>query len=113
MALFFPVARRRRGSSSPSTSRRSTAWPGRGRCRGSSRLLGGVVSHFLSPALHNANFEALGLDALYVPFAMLALGRELEPLVTSLDALGLPLVGASVTIPFKEEAAILAGQGRG
>ena len=72
-------------------------------------LLGGVVSHSLSPALHNANFEALGLDALYVPFAMRILGRELEPLVTSLDALGLPLVGASVTIPFKEEAALLSG----
>ena len=72
-------------------------------------LLGGVVSHSLSPALHNANFEALGLDALYVPFAMRMLGRELEPLVTSLDALGLPLVGASVTIPFKEEAALVSG----
>ena len=75
-------------------------------------LLGGVVSHSLSPALHNANFEALGLDALYVPFAMRMLGRELEPLVTSLDALGLPLVGASVTIPFKEEAALLAEASR-
>jgi 3-dehydroquinate dehydratase/shikimate dehydrogenase len=85
---------------------------GVGRPRKVSRLfalLGGVVSHSLSPALHNANFEALGLDALYVPFAMLTLGRELEPLVDSLDALGLPLVGASVTIPFKEEAAFLAG----
>jgi shikimate dehydrogenase/3-dehydroquinate dehydratase type I len=71
-------------------------------------LLGGVVSHSLSPALHNANFEALGLDALYAPFAMRMLGRELEPLVTSLDALGFPLVGASVTIPFKEEAALLS-----
>jgi 3-dehydroquinate dehydratase/shikimate dehydrogenase len=72
-------------------------------------LLGGVVSHSLSPALHNANFEVLGFDALYVPFAMRMLGRELAPLVASLDALGLPLVGASVTIPFKEEAALLSG----
>ena len=45
----------------------------------------------------------------YMPFAMCMLGRELQPLVTSLDALELPLVGASVTIPFKEEAAILSG----
>jgi 3-dehydroquinate dehydratase/shikimate dehydrogenase len=85
---------------------------GVGRARRVSRLfalLGGVVSHSLSPALHNANFEALGEDALYVPFAMRMLGRELEPLVASLDALGLPLAGASVTIPFKEEAALLAG----
>ncbi|MEO8586481.1 MAG: type I 3-dehydroquinate dehydratase [Acidobacteriota bacterium] len=84
---------------------------GVGRARKVSRLfalLGSVVSHSLSPALHNANFEALGQDALYVPFAMRMLGRELEPLVASLDALGLPLVGASVTIPFKEEAALLS-----
>jgi 3-dehydroquinate dehydratase/shikimate dehydrogenase len=72
-------------------------------------LFGGVVSHSLSPALHNANFEAFGLDALYVPFAMRMLGWELESLVASLDGLGLPLVGASVTIPFKEEAALLLG----
>jgi 3-dehydroquinate dehydratase/shikimate dehydrogenase len=85
---------------------------GVGRARKVSRLfalLGGVVSHSLSPALHNASFEALGQDALYVPFAMRMLGRELEPLVASLDALGLPLAGASVTIPFKEEAALLSG----
>ena len=85
---------------------------GVGRARKVSRLfalLGGVVSHSLSPALHNANFEALSQDALYVPFAMRMLGRELEPLAASLDALDLPLSGASVTIPFKEEAALLSG----
>ncbi len=76
-------------------------------------ILGGVVSHSLSPALHNANFEALEEDALYVPFAMRMLGRELEPLVASLDALGLPLGGVSVTIPFKEEAALLSGAAEG
>jgi 3-dehydroquinate dehydratase/shikimate dehydrogenase len=85
---------------------------GVGRKRNVSRLfaiLGGVVSHSLSPALHNANFEALGIDALYVPFAMRMLGREIESLHASLDALGLPLAGLSVTIPFKEEAALFAG----
>jgi 3-dehydroquinate dehydratase/shikimate dehydrogenase len=71
-------------------------------------LLGDRVSHSLSPALHNANFEALGQDALYVPFALRALGSELPSLVAGLDALGLPLVAASVTIPFKEEAAHIA-----
>jgi 3-dehydroquinate dehydratase/shikimate dehydrogenase len=71
-------------------------------------LLGDRVSHSLSPALHNANFEVLGQDALYVPFALRALGAELPLLVAGLDALGLPLVAASVTIPFKEEAAHLA-----
>ncbi|HTS00897.1 MAG TPA: type I 3-dehydroquinate dehydratase [Thermoanaerobaculia bacterium] len=71
-------------------------------------LLGDRVSHSLSPAIHNANFEALGLDALYVPFALRSLGAELPVLVAGLDALGIPLAAASVTIPFKEEAAHLA-----
>ncbi len=71
-------------------------------------LLGDRVSHSLSPAIHNANFEALGQDALYVPFALRSLGGELPALVAGLDALGLPLVAASVTIPFKEEAAHIA-----
>ncbi len=71
-------------------------------------LLGDRVSHSLSPALHNATFEALGAGALYVPFALRSLGAELGTLVAGLDALGLPLAAASVTIPFKEEAAHLA-----
>ncbi len=74
-------------------------------------LLGDRVSHSLSPAIHNANFEALGLDALYVPFALRSLGAELAALVAGLDALGIPLVAASVTIPFKEEAAHLSDAG--
>ncbi len=71
-------------------------------------LLGDRVSHSLSPALHNANFEALGHDALYVPFALSRSRHRAAALVAGLDALGLPLVAASVTIPFKEEAAHLA-----
>jgi len=72
-------------------------------------LLGGRVSHSLSPALHCAAFEALGLPALYVPVALRSLREELPRLREALAALGLPLRGASVTIPFKEEAAALAG----
>ena len=72
-------------------------------------LLGSRISHSYSPALHNANFEALGDDALYVPFALRSLARELSPLRDGLARLGFPLAGASVTIPFKEEAAAVAG----
>ncbi len=72
-------------------------------------LLGDRVSHSLSPALHNATFEAEGDDALYVPFALRSLARELPALREGLSRLGLPLAGASVTIPFKEEAAEYAG----
>ncbi len=74
-------------------------------------LFGGIVSHSLSPALHNANFEAHGQRSLYVPFALQSLAKEFGPLVTRLAALGLPLDGASVTIPFKGEAAAAGGMG--
>lgn len=74
-------------------------------------LLGGRVSHSLSPALHNSNFEAAGEEALYVPFALCSLTRELSLLRDGLSRLGLPLAGASVTIPFKDEAAAIAGLG--
>ncbi len=72
-------------------------------------LLGGRVSHSFSPAIHNAAFEELGLSALYVPVALGAFGEELPRLREALAGFGLPLRGASVTIPFKEEAASLAG----
>ena len=72
-------------------------------------LLGSRVSHSFSPAIHNAAFEALGLPALYVPVALGSLGGELPRLREALAGFGLPLRGASVTIPFKEEAAALAG----
>jgi shikimate dehydrogenase/3-dehydroquinate dehydratase type I len=71
-------------------------------------LLGSRVSHSLSPAIHNAAFEALGLEALYVPVALESLAGELPQLREALADVGLPLRGASVTIPFKEEAAALA-----
>ena len=74
-------------------------------------LFGGVVSHSLSPALHNGNFEAGGDRLLYVPFALRSLLAELGPLSHGLEALGLPLRGASVTVPFKEEAAAIASSG--
>ena len=85
---------------------------GVGRPRSAERLfvlLGGRSSYSLSPALHNANFEAAGIHALYVPFALRSLARELRALRDGLSRLGLPLAGASVTIPFKEEAAEFAG----
>ncbi len=33
-------------------------------------IMGLPVSHSLSPAMHNAAFEALGLNCVYVPFAV-------------------------------------------
>lgn len=76
-------------------------------------LFGGLVSHSFSPALHNCWLESVGSTLLYVPFALRSLVRELGPLAAGLADLGLPLSGASVTIPFKEEAARIALFGEG
>ncbi len=58
-------------------------------------IFGSPVRHSLSPRMHNAAFQFLGIDAVYLAF---------EP-ASAKDALAamraLPIHGASVTIPFK------------
>lgn len=60
-------------------------------------LLGRPVAHSLSPAMHNAAFRELGIDAVYVAFPVTDLAHAVAGLR------GLAIGGASVTIPFKEE----------
>ena len=60
-------------------------------------VLGRPVSRSLSPAMHNAGFAALGLNAVYVPFETRDL-EDLRPFATDIG-----LRGLSVTIPFKED----------
>ena len=55
------------------------------------------MSHSLSPRLHNAAFEALGLDYVYVPLPVRA--AAVGAAVKGLAALGFR--GANVTIPHK------------
>jgi shikimate dehydrogenase len=64
-------------------------------------IIGWPVAHSLSPAIHNAAFQALGLDWMYVPLPVPpgALAGALE----GLRALG--FAGANVTMPHKSEAA--------
>ena len=64
-------------------------------------IIGWPVAHSLSPAIHNAAFEALGLDWVYVPLPTRP-GGLAEALV-GLGALGLS--GANVTMPYKTEVA--------
>ncbi len=67
-------------------------------------VIGNPVRHSLSPALHNAAFEALGLDWTYVAFDV-APGRA----AAALDAMrALHLGGLSVTMPHKTDAAAAA-----
>jgi shikimate dehydrogenase len=60
-------------------------------------LLGRPVAHSLSPAMHNAAFRELGLNAVYVAFPVTDLAQAVAGLR------GLAIAGVSVTIPFKEE----------
>ena len=60
-------------------------------------LLGRPVAHSLSPAMHNAAFREMGINAVYVAFPV----ADLAQAVAGLRGLKIP--GVSVTIPFKEE----------
>jgi shikimate dehydrogenase len=60
-------------------------------------ILGRPVTHSLSPAMHNAAFKELGLNAVYVAFPVTGLAQAVAGLR------GLDIRGVSVTIPFKEE----------
>ena len=59
-------------------------------------VAGRPIGHSLSPPMHNAGFEAAGLDAVYVPFEAV----DADDLMVLADALG--VAGLSVTAPFKE-----------
>ena len=60
-------------------------------------IIGWPVAHSLSPLMQNAALEAMGLDWIYVPFAVRQ--EELARAVEGLRALG--VTGFNVTIPHK------------
>ena len=59
-------------------------------------VIGNPVEHSLSPAIHNAAFQKLGLNFVYLAFRVKAIGDAIK----GLRALG-SFRGASVTIPHK------------
>lgn len=60
-------------------------------------IIGNPIGHSLSPLVHNAAFEHLGLDYVFVAFRV----ERLQEAVKGIAALGLQ--GVSVTIPHKVE----------
>ncbi len=79
--------------------------------RGLCGVAGHPVRHSLSPRLHNACYRHLGLPLLYVAFEVprfadfwLEVVEEGEVLVSG----GIPLVGLSVTTPYKSQALSVA-----
>jgi shikimate dehydrogenase len=61
-------------------------------------LIGNPVEHSVSPTLHEAAYDALGIDARYVTFEPSE--AALEAAIDGAEALG--VAGLNVTIPFKE-----------
>jgi shikimate dehydrogenase len=60
-------------------------------------LIGDPIEHTMSPAMHNAAFQKLGLDYIYLPFRVKP--EQLLTAVTGLKALNVR--GFNVTIPHK------------
>lgn len=61
-------------------------------------IIGRPIGHTLSPVIHNMISEAMGINAVYVPFAA---GDDLDSVVKGLYSLGVK--GINVTVPFKTE----------
>lgn len=76
---------------------------------GKTKLLGVIgdpIEHSLSPVMHNAAITALGLDYVYVPFAIKS--HDLETALDGFSAIG--VVGFSITIPHKQTIIPLLSQ---
>jgi 3-dehydroquinate dehydratase / shikimate dehydrogenase len=68
-------------------------------------VVGRPIGHSVSPAMHNAAFAATGIDGVYLPCE----AADFDDFLALADVLG--IAGASVTAPYKEDAARTAGQG--
>ncbi len=68
---------------------------------GTTKLLGVIghpVEHSLSPLMHNAAISQMGIDYIYLPFAIAP--QNLEAAIRGFEAIG--VVGFSITIPHKQ-----------
>jgi shikimate dehydrogenase len=61
-------------------------------------LIGDPIEHSLSPLIHNAAYQALGIDYVYVPFQV----RDIKRAIDGIRGLGIR--GASITLPHKTKA---------
>ncbi|MFC1871088.1 shikimate dehydrogenase [Chloroflexota bacterium] len=61
-------------------------------------LIGDPIEHSLSPLIHNAGYQSLGLNFIYLSFPV----RDIERAISGIRGLGIR--GASVTIPHKVSA---------
>jgi shikimate dehydrogenase len=61
-------------------------------------LIGDPVEHSLSPLIHHAGYQALGMDYLYLPLLV----KDFKQAIKGIRGLGIR--GASVTMPYKTRA---------
>jgi len=61
-------------------------------------IIGNPLEHSVSPQMHNAAYEKLGLNYCYVP--ILVKKRDLEQVLDGIRMIG--FVGVNVTLPYKE-----------
>lgn len=61
-------------------------------------LIGDPIEHSLSPLIHHAGYQALGINYVYVPFRVKDIKRAIEGMR------GLGIRGASITMPHKTSA---------
>ena len=72
-------------------------------------IVGDPVEHSRSPAMHNAGFERIGFDGVYLPMPVAEGYESLKATLTELLGYGpLDLMGLSVTMPHKENLVRLA-----
>jgi len=76
-------------------------------------VIGSPIAHSMSPAVHNAAFQAARIDAVYVPL-LIDPGREnfVKFMDAAMERPWLDLRGLSVTIPHKENALAYVGPDR-
>jgi 3-dehydroquinate dehydratase/shikimate dehydrogenase len=68
-------------------------------------VIGSPIAHSMSPAIHNAAFDAVGHDGVYLPLLVNPGYESFKAFMESFVAFdGLHLSGLSVTIPHKENA---------
>src|SRR5438445_10940824 len=68
-------------------------------------VVGSPIMHSMSPAIHNAGFEAVGFDGVYLPMLVEPGWESFKAFMeTFVPFEGLDLSGLSVTIPHKKNA---------
>ena len=101
LRIAVDVCGRRRGARAdarPSDDRRLRVQARDQRRRASSASSARNALHSLSPVMHNAAFQAAGIDAVYVPLPV----QDFSDFLSFAEGMGIE--GVSVTIPFKLDA---------